>query len=481
MPLIGTKGAASAQGFGLFAASRGSPAYLALTTSPNNNYINALTTDSQNNSILVGPNQGVPNAGAPIMKISPSGVIVWAKLYGDGSSGFPLFKGLACDSSDNIYAVGKTNGASSDDFGVLVKFDSSGNILWQRQQNAGSTGFYQRELVWESVQVMPNGNIVVGGTYRDFNRVFVCCCGFVKVAVDYFAIAVYNSSGTLQWRAKYGSTSPGSFPNVQWVGYSVGADSSNDVYITGSPGDTAVGGNRSIPILKYNSTGTFQWGYLYKNSASTISAGGTLAVGASGIYATSRGTSTNPYLLKVDSSGTFQWGRGVQNSGSVSWDHFRGSALDTDENFYATGTMRYSTGGQEYDYGTIKTDSSGTAQWFRSVGRQTTSSQDERAYTIAISADKHYCIGGESVGGITTELFTRLKVDGSQTGTYSVGGTNVQYAAISGITLTIDTAVRTLSSATQVISSGPSSLTYTETTPTNTVSNSGATISARTL
>lgn len=475
-PLIGTTGAASARGFGLFAASLGSPAYLAVTTSPTNNYINALTTDSQNNSILVGPNRGVPFAGAPIMKVSPSGVIVWAKLFGDGSSGGTLFRGLACDSSDNIYAVGRNS-----EFALITKLDSSGNILWQRRQDPGNTGFYQREMVWESVQVMPNGNIVVGGTYRDFNRVFVCCCGFVKVAVDYFAIAVYDSSGTLQWRAKYGSTSPSSFPNVQWVGYSVGADSSNDVYITGSPGNTAVGGNRTIPILKYNSTGTFQWGYLYKNSASTISAGGTLAVGASGIYATSRGTSTNNYLLKVDSSGTFQWGRGVQNSGSISWDHFRGSALDTDENFYVTGTMRYSTGGQEYDYGTIKVNSSGTAQWFRSVGRPSSSSQDERAYTIAISADNHYCVGGEAFGGLNDELFTRLKIDGSQTGTYSVNGTNYQYAVVSGVTLTTDTAVRTLSSATQTISSGPSSLTYTETTPTNTVSDSGATISTRTL
>jgi hypothetical protein len=461
----------------LFAASLGSPAYLAVTTSPNNNYINALATDSQNNSILVGPNRGAPTAGAPIMKVSPSGVIVWAKLFG---SSFSLFRAVACDSSNNIYAVGKTAGVSSDEFGLLVKLDSSGNILWQRQQNAGNTGFYQRDMVWESVKVMPNGNIVVGGTYSDKNRVFVCCCGFVQVAVNYFAIAVYDSSGTLQWRAKYGSTSPSSYPNTQWTGYSVGADSSNNVYITGIPGETAVGGNRAIPILKYDSTGTFLWGYLYKNSASTISAGGTLAVGAGGIYATSRGTSTNPYLLKVDSSGTFQWGRGVQNSGSISWDHFRDSALDADENFYATGTMRYSTGSQEYDYGTIKINSSGTAQWFRSVGRPSSSSQDERAYTIAISADNHYCVGGEAFG-LNDELFTRLKTDGSQTGTYSVNGTNYQYAVVSGVTLTTDTAVRTLSSATQVISSGPSSLTYTETTPTNTVSNSGNTISVRTL
>jgi hypothetical protein len=476
MPLIGTTGAASARGFGLFAASTAAPAYVGVTTSPNDNFIYGVATDSQNNTIFVMPN---PGSGAPIMKVSPSGVIVWAKLYGSTGNGY--FKSVICDASDNIYAVGKTPGVSNDEFGSIVKFDSSGNILWQIRQNPGNTGFYQREMIWESVKLMPNGNIVVGGTYTDFNRVFVCCCGFVKVAVNYFAVAVYNSSGTLQWRAKYGSTSPTSQPNVQWTGLSVGVDSSNSIYITGQGPDVTGAGNKAIPIIKYNSAGAFQWGYTYQNSTSTISNGGTLAVGPSGIYATSFGN-VNSYLLKVDSSGTFQWGRRIQGGSGVSWESLQASTVDATDNFYATGNMRYGGVTQVYDYATVKVDSSGNTQWLRSLGRVTSSSQDEISRAITISADNHYCIGGNTFGGITQELFGRLKTDGSQTGTYVVGSsTVVQYAAIPLATLIADTATVRLSSASSIVTSGSSSLTYTDTAPTNTISNFGATIQTTTL
>lgn len=476
-PLIGTTGAASARGFGLFAPSAAAPAYVGVTTNPNDNFINGLTTDSGNNTIFVTPNQGVPIAGAPIMKVNPSGVLVWAKRYDSTNSSY--FESVACDASDNIYAVGNFA-----EFGLIVKFDSSGNILWQRQQNPGNTGFYQREMVWESVKIMPNGNIVVGGTYKDFNRVFVCCCGFVKVAVNYFAVAVYNSSGVLQWRAKYGSLSPANFPNVNWRGLFVDVDSSNSIYITGQGPDVTTAGNKAIPIIKYNSAGTFQWGYTYQNSTSTISDGGTLAVGPSGIYATSFGNANN-YLVKVDTSGTVQWARRIQNGTGASWESLQASAVDSTDNFYATGNMRYGGVTQVYDYATVKVDSSGNTQWLRSVGRVTSSSQDEISRTIAISADNHYCIGGNTFGGITEELFGRFKIDGSQTGTYVIGSsTVVQYAAIPAITLIADTPIVRLASASiagSTITSGSSSLTYTETTPSNTVSNYGATIQTKTL
>lgn len=474
-PLIGTTGAASARGFGLFGASAAAPGYFAVTTSPSNNYANGLATDSGNNSIIVGPNTG---SGNLIMKVSPFGIIVWAKRFGSTGSG--QFKAVVCDSSDNIYAVGNTVSQNA----IIVKFDSSGNILWQRQQNPGitGTGSYQREMIWESVKIMPNGNVVVGGTYRDYNQVFTCC-GPVAVAVNYFAIAVYNSSGTLQWRTRYGSSSPATFPNVSWSGNSVGVDSSNNIYITGVAPPIVSAGTVGIPIIKYDSTGTFQWGYIYRNTASTTCNGGTLAVGASGVYATSFGNINSNFLFKVDSSGTFQWGRRMQSAGNEQWESFLDSALDSTESFYGTGKVRYYTGAQEYDYATVKLDSSGGTQWLRSAGRPSSSSDDEAATTIAISADNYYCLGGEGFGSITTEMFCRLKTDGSQTGTYVIGGgtATIQYQPMFSVTVVAETPTRTLSSSTWPVSSTNSSLTYTETTPTNTVSNSGATIQTRTI
>lgn len=472
MPLIGTTGAASARGFGLFAASLGAPAYLATVGS--SNYINAIAVDSQNNSIIIGPS-GVAGTGAPIMKVSPAGVVLWAKNYGVNSC---LFRAVVCDSSDNIYAVGEGPPGGAE-VALIVKFDSSGNILWQRQQSAGNAPSYPRSMWWAGVKIMPNGNIAVGGTYRD-NIQYSTCCGPVKLERPFFSVAVYNSSGTLQWARRFGATSINSVPSADWTGYSIGVDSSNNIYLTGFAPAINTAGTNAIPIIKYNSTGTYQWGYMYKNSTSTISNGGYLAVSSSdNIYAVSP---NNPYVIKVDSSGTFQWGRDFRGGPSGNAvDVLRDITVDSTENVYAVGRLgNGSSPSDATDYFIYKVDSSGTTQFLRSLGRANTSSQDETAQAIAITADNFYCVGGR-IQGISTQLFGRLKTDGSQTGTYSVGGTNYTYDDFSGIFIDNDTATRTDATATPFVSSASATLTYTETTPSYTMSNSGVTITVRSL
>lgn len=474
-PLIGTTGAASARGFGLFAASLGAPAYLGLTTSPNNNNINALTTDSQNNTIMVNPN---PGTGAPVMKVSPAGTIVWSKVI--STSGNTLFRGLACDSSDNIYVVGEVSGGVG---GLIIKLDSSGNILWQRQQNAGSSSFGTRRMWWESVKVMPNGNVAIGGTYEDKYRVDTCC-GPVTVSPLSSSIAVYSSSGTLQWSRRYGTTNVNTWPNAEWTNTDVGVDSSNNVYVTARCTDMYVSGTSgstrgALPVLKYNSSGTFQWGYGYMDSSSTNTRWGVLAVGANAVYVAACEQNASAFI-KVDLSGTLQWARDVQNGGNNIWSSFRGCALDPDENFYMTGQMQYTGTTQQFDYGTVKVDSSGTVQWLRSVGRQSSSGQQELARSIGITADNHYCIGGFGEAS-TQELFTRLKNDGSQTGTYTISGTQYTYQAIGQITFPTTTISVNSSANTAIHPSGTATLTYTETTPSFTSADFGATISTRTL
>jgi outer membrane protein assembly factor BamB len=149
-----------------------------------------------------------------------------------------------------------------------------------------------------------------------------------------------------------------------------------------------------VVLVKYNSSGTAQWAKSV--SGGTDSNFNAVAVDSSGnIYAagvqtgtdaynygtsvtpvTAQGTSsaTNVVLVKYNSLGTAQWAKSV--SGGTN-SNFNAVAVDSSGNIYATG---YQDGTGAYTYGTsvaqgtgstnvvlVKYNSSGTAQWARTV------------------------------------------------------------------------------------------------------------------
>jgi hypothetical protein len=102
-----------------------------------------VATDSAGNVYVCGNTRGhimgEPNAGGWdcfVTKYSPQGVHLWTK-----SGGSPVLdevKGIAVDTADNVYVVGKTNGflaaanAGGSD-GFVFKMDPNGGIVWKDQ------------------------------------------------------------------------------------------------------------------------------------------------------------------------------------------------------------------------------------------------------------------------------------------------------------------------------------------------------------
>jgi hypothetical protein len=451
MPLIGSRGAASATGFGLFSSATGAAPFLATISSPANQVIYGSATDSQNNIIMVS---GAGNNA--LIKVSKTGTTLWAKSF---ALQFCTLNAVTVDSSDNIYVVGEL--FSPGNYGLIMKFDSSGTLLWQYQQNPGNATYYPRGMSWKSVKVMPNGNIAVAGVYKDNTRTYVCCCGYVQVNVDFGALAIYNSSGTLQWARKFGTTSIGTNGPL-WSWLTVGVDSSNNLYVSGVGGNINSGGSRAVPIIKYDSTGVYQWGYQYKNSSSTVSWDGVLNVGPdNNIYAASSSVYQS-YALMVNSSGTYQWARNF--SGSSRQAIFNQIAFDSVGSAYYGGGAYDPATSDVYNYGLYKIDNAGTLQYARRVGFVDTAGQNEVARSVAVSADNFITLGGSS-DARSAELFTRLKTDGSGTGTYSISGVNYSYAnfAISAVS---DVPSVTNATSTYPNTSGDFAMTYTSSTST---------------
>lgn len=473
MPTIVTRGAGSARGFGFAGAAGVSPAFLAVLVSPTNNNVYGITTDSKNNIIFVS------GAGNNILcKVTSRGVSVWAKTF---ALQFCTLRDVTVDSNDNIYVVGEI--FSPNTYGLIMKFDSSGNLLWQYLQDAGNATYYPRGISWRSVKVMPNGNVAVAGLYQDNTRQYVCNCGcgyYVKVNNNFGALAVYNSSGSLQWGRKFGGTSISTNP-TSYYWFSVGVDSSNNIYVSGSGPSINSGGAKAVPIIKYDSSGVYQWGYQYKNSASTVSWDGVLTVTSAGnIYAASP-SQYAPYVLLVNSSGTCQWGRTFSSpGGNYPVNQITNVATDSVGNPYYVGSVNDYTIADTANMGLFKFNSTGTLQYARALGYVSPTGASEQGTAITLSSDGYISMGGNN-SALNDELFTRLKSDGSQTGSYTVNGQNYKYSSFPSTVVSDTPTVTNAKTQTWPDTCDDFAMTYTSATSSISPSSVTPTISVTTL
>lgn len=121
-----------------------------------------------------------------LMKLDSNGSVVWSRSF-TGVTGDQA-KGIAVDNSGNVYVTGVTSvsgGAGGADI-FLAKFDSSGNVQWQRSIGSASGDGS------EGIKLDSNGDPYVIGTTA--SKLF---------------LAKYDSSGTLQWQRELGVSTNG--------------------------------------------------------------------------------------------------------------------------------------------------------------------------------------------------------------------------------------------------------------------------------
>jgi hypothetical protein len=132
----------------------------ALVNNGNLTRLNAVAVDNSGN-VIVGGRGGVSTSnalpGLLLVKYNSSGTLQWQKAAYT-SSNANVIKGLACDSSDNIYASGSLGAQTANYAG---KFNSSGTLQWDQQWSSNNGGDGQE--LSNGIGVDLSGNVYYGG------------------------------------------------------------------------------------------------------------------------------------------------------------------------------------------------------------------------------------------------------------------------------------------------------------------------------
>lgn len=370
---------------------------------------------------------GRPISKGQVSRSSPDGSTAgasWARtdLSPTTSS---IFYSAAVDVSGDVYAVGDLWGPSTLDFGngvtatgtnsrynaLLVKYDSSGNAQWERTIGTDATG-----ADFSSVALDSSGNLyAVGylsgdpGVVDLGNGVTVTKSDTANDAFNNALLVGYDSSGTARWAHLV--TAGGSDSTLN----SVVVDSSGNIFVAG----------------RIDGTGTYDFGN---------------GVTATGV-ATSAGLMNPPgnaVLAKYDSSGTAQWAQTVTQGSPAS--SFSSVAVDSGGNAYAAGSIggtgTYGFGNGVTAAGTavggpiggeaagnvalVKYDSSGVAQWARTVTAGSSGSGFS-SVTVDRSGDV-YAAG--SIGEGTYDLGNGVTVAGTTKGGSFTGTAGPLYVVL---------------------------------------------------
>ncbi|SDF71433.1 Por secretion system C-terminal sorting domain-containing protein [Dyadobacter soli] len=277
--------------------------------------------------------QSLNGNGAFIVKLSPSGNLIWQKTFSPGITSY----GLHADGAGNVYSVGYffntvdfnpsptvtanlTSAGGGDPY--ILKLNANGDYVWA--QRMGGTGTeYSHD-----VDVDASGNVYVAGYLSSPSSSFP---GLPNVAsaggTDGF-VAKLNSAGTFQWVKTLGG------PNNDNIN-GIDVDASGNVYASGNVGGAATGmGNipdAGAAVVKLNGVnGNTVWA-----TGTPGSSRGVEADPSGNVYITGN-LNTSGNLVKLNSAGAVQWTKAI-GSGTAKL------SLGPDNNVYVTGTYLQAT------------------------------------------------------------------------------------------------------------------------------------------
>ena len=282
-------------------------------------YATSIAIDSVGNVIVAGYTEGNlfgTNAGYDsdvtlaygtedifLRKYDGSGNVVWSQQY--GQKGDDDVAKIKVDSQDNIILAGETfesfgppiaNAGGAAHHALLVKYNSSGVLIWGLQANGtntASTGLQNDN--YNSLAIDVSNNIIVTGNVNKGDSEFTNQVYIVK----------YNPAGVVIWENLL--TSYDTSGNIEGLGVSqICSDALGKIVIVGYTNGSLFapnGGGEDAFIAKYNSSGSLVWSGQY--GTSSIDAANTCWIDAAGSIYVAGVTNGNLYAQSTGGGDIF--------------------------------------------------------------------------------------------------------------------------------------------------------------------------------
>ena len=259
-----------------------------------------------------------------VLKYNSSGALLWSRTYDGPNHLIDDAYAMTVDNFGNVFLSGRSdsNGLSGM---ITIKYSQDGDFLW----------------------VKDFGGLIITDTNGN-----LCICGESTNQQDQHRLTVkkYNSSGAQLWENN--NSSEGSYA------LELAIDQSGNLLITG---EISRESSSEIATWKYNPMGNLLWEAHYQYSPVAYYRGVCIKTDVSGnIYvageSTSLGITACDFVtLKFNAAGEQQW-VAIYSGSFYNSQYIRGMAIDGEQNIYITGESNS-------DYATIKYNTNGEQQW----------------------------------------------------------------------------------------------------------------------
>lgn len=355
--------------------------------STSNDFGDYVVVDSQGDIYTTGTFSGTVTFGsttltsiedgeAYVLKTDASGTVLWAEQFGNVA--------VTVDKTGNVYTTGQfTNTVTFGNFTLtaqgdydyfMVKYDTSGTVLWVKQFTGATSSISFRRIAIDTV-----GNVYATGFFNsisDFAGIELT--PYPSTHSDVFVVKL-NVSGTVQWAEQFERTN-NTGTSLSFLG--IYTDMSDNVYVLGHIigatlvfGDTTLshtGSYGEVFLVKLNPDGTLLWANQYGQGAGNCIPYGGLAFDEEdnvyfagytngtvtfGDITLSSTMSNNIYLVKTDDEGTVLWATKFGESSEL--NRVNSIMVDVAGAVYLTGYF-----GQTASFGSTVLSSAGSSDVF---------------------------------------------------------------------------------------------------------------------
>ncbi|MCH8275593.1 MAG: SBBP repeat-containing protein, partial [Armatimonadetes bacterium] len=223
----------------------------------------ALVVDSAGSVYVTGQSLGSGTADDyATLKYDPNGNLLWVRRYNGPGNANDGAEGVVVDSAGDVYVVGGSTGSGTLGDFTMLKYDTDGNLLWERRYDGPGNG---RDFAF-ALAVDSGGSVYVTGR---------------SDGTDWdYATLKYDTNGNQLWVRRYDGPGGG-----RDQANALAVDSAGSVYVTGL--SVGSGTARDYATMKYDTNGNLLWEMRYNGPGNETDEARALALDSAGnVYVT---------------------------------------------------------------------------------------------------------------------------------------------------------------------------------------------------